>query len=167
MRKLAIPILVGILALWLTACGTALTPIPPTEAVTQAAFPAPGSSIAYMVVDTYLRQINEAQSVADLSQSWALLTNDGQCNPQDKCELSYFQENWWPVQMTYWLYDCSPTAVMVELHTYKRGESALTAERKPTFLRFELVPFDDVLYIDDIRPAGGIDATCTPLASPS
>lgn len=167
MRNLAILILAGILALVLPACGPALTPVPTVEAVVAEPIPAGDPAFAVLAVDTYLREINEAESAADLAQPWERLTNDGQCNPQDKCELSYFQENWWPLQVTYWLYSCSPQTVMVELHTYERGASALTAEQKPTFMRFDLIDSDNGLRIDAIRPAGGIDAVCMPVAPPS
>lgn len=164
MKKLAILILVGVLGL--TACGPALTPAPTLETLAEPTL-VDDSAFAVLAVDTYFRQINEAETAADLAQPWDLLTNNAQCNPQDKCELSYFTENWWPVQAVYWLYSCSPSTVIVELHQYERGASALTTAQAPRFLRIELIQSDDGLRIDDIRSAGGVDAGCVPVAPPS
>lgn len=127
----------------ITACAPATEPVPTPTPV---GFTAPSVE----VIDTFYTSINNAQTQDDLFVSWDLLTNEAQCNPREKCELSNFQKKWWESKAAYKLYDCGPNYVIAEETRYSRNDGSLSTPAPPKFWRYQLVETADGLMIKDI-----------------
>ena len=132
-------ILFLLLAFSFLACTPAETPTPETDPVS-----------AVPILEAFYQRINTAQSVDDLNLAWAMLSNDAQCSPIEKCELTLFQEKWFPLQVSYKLYDCGDGEAIAEEIRFPRGESLNSVSASPRYWKYKITAIDDVYMIDKI-----------------
>jgi hypothetical protein len=107
----------------------------------------------------YFTLINQAETALDLAQPWALLSNQAQCSPVNGCDLSYFQEYWWPLQTEYDIYTCSDRTTNAVLSIHARGQAA-SSQDAITIYRVELIPVEAGFLIDRMRLIPQVDEGC-------
>ena len=156
MRKIAVFFVVGILgAVLAVACGGAAESVAVTE--TGAADLQAMDPVA--ITREFFDLINQAETAVDLAQPWAMLSNQAQCSPANGCDLSYFQENWWPLQTEYEIYACSDRTTNAVLSIHARGQPA-SAQDVIKIYRVELIPVEDGFWIDRMRLIPQVDEGC-------
>lgn len=144
MKKILFAIL--LLAAFLASCAPAATPTPaPVRAADDSAI-----SSAVLTVDMYYTFINVASSADELSTPWSMMTNNAQCNPTDKCDLSYFQTKWWEAKALYRIYSCGANTVVVEEMRYPRKNAAPSEMNSSRYWSYDLVENNGLLMIDKI-----------------
>jgi hypothetical protein len=137
------------------ACGGRAEPVPVTETL-----PADLQSVDPVAVTReYFALIDQAETRMDLARPWDLLTNQAQCSPINKCELSYYQEIWWPFQADAEIYACSDTTTNAVLTIHPRGQPA-SAQDEIRIYRVELIPVENGLWIDRMQVIPQVDEGC-------
>lgn len=111
-------------------------------------------------VETFYKLINGAQSPDDFSAPWDMLTNDEQCNPPEKCELSYFQTRWMESKVIYKIYECGPDHAIVEERLYPRTADPASAGPEAKLIRFQLAQGEEKIFISDRRMVPALEEGC-------
>lgn len=149
----------------LTSCVPTSAPIYlPTFIPTLASTAASSVEIKLPVVQTvesYYKQINDAQSPNDLIKLWDMPSSEEQCNPRyGGCDLSNFQTWWWKWKVIYKIYECGTNTVMAEESRYPREADPATATLKVSFIRFQLLQGDEKIFITKGQAVPQLDAGC-------
>jgi hypothetical protein len=142
-----------------TSC--APTPVPvylPTLAPTLVGF----ISASVETVDTFYKNINGAQSEADVLLAFNLLTTQAMGNPKivPLGDVSKFQDKWWKLRVSYKLYDCGANVVFAEEIFYPRSDSSPVTPTLPHFLRFDLMQSEEGILISNITLADAPGEGC-------
>lgn len=155
-------LLLFLLTALLASC--APTPAPvyiPTFIPTAASAPPSVSTLPVVaMVETFYKLINDAQSPNDFNAAWDMLTNEEQCNPPEKCELSYFQEKWMESKVTYKIYDCGPDHAIVEERLYPRTADPASTNPEAKLIRFQLAQTDEETLISNRKMVLALEEGC-------
>jgi hypothetical protein len=141
----------------LTSCVPASTPIIP---IFPTIMPVASTASAVAIVDEFYTLINDAQSKNDFGKPWDLLSNESQCSPVNKCDLSYFQDRWWQSKVVYTLYDCGPNRVAAQELKYPREADPASANGSPKYWLYLLSDFEGRLMISEIDLIQAPGAEC-------
>ncbi|MCE9646935.1 MAG: hypothetical protein K8S20_13120 [Chloroflexi bacterium] len=118
---------------------------------------------AIAMVEQFYTGINDAQVLNDLGRSWALLSNDAQCNSVNHCDLVYFEDRWWNSKAIYTLYDCGPNLVAAEERKYPRDADPASASGNPTYWLYQLNDYDGSLLISKMDLIQAPGPECVPV----
>ncbi len=115
---------------------------------------------AAATVETFYKLINDAQSPNDFNAPWDMLTNEEQCNPPEKCELSYFQAKWWESKVIYKIYECGPDHAITEERLYPRTADPASASPEARLIRFHLTQGEEKIFISERKMVSALEEGC-------